>query len=65
LLPVLGPLSPRFFSSISIFAPHRRRIQRQNGPVMQLHGIALSFHRQMHDASRKLFWPNIVMAVYS
>jgi hypothetical protein len=30
---------------------------------MQLHGIALSFHRQMHDASRKLFWPNIVMAV--
>jgi hypothetical protein len=30
---------------------------------MQLHGIALSFHRQMQDASRKLFWPNIVMAV--
>ena len=30
---------------------------------MQLHGIALSFHRQMQDASRKFFWPNIVMAV--
>jgi hypothetical protein len=30
---------------------------------MQLHGIALSFHRQMQDASRKLFWPNIVIAV--
>jgi hypothetical protein len=32
---------------------------------MQLHGIALSFHRQMQDASRKFFWPNIVMAVSS
>jgi hypothetical protein len=32
---------------------------------MQLHGIALSFHRQMQDASRKFFWPNIVMTVSS
>src|SRR3984893_18882151 len=32
---------------------------------MQLHGITLSFHRQMEDASRDFFWPNAVMAVSS
>src|ERR1700730_8028994 len=32
---------------------------------MQLHGITLSFHRQMEDASREFFRPNAVMAVSS
>jgi hypothetical protein len=36
---------------LSYFAPRRRRIQRQKGPVMQLHGITLSFHRQMYVPS--------------
>jgi hypothetical protein len=53
------------FTCLLYFAPRRRRIQRQKGPVMQLHRIALSFDRQMQDASRKFFWPNIVMAVSS
>ncbi len=32
---------------------------------MQLHGVTLSFHRQVYDASREFVWPNVVMAVSS
>jgi hypothetical protein len=32
---------------LSYFAPRRRRNQRQKGSVMQLHGVTLSFHRQV------------------
>jgi hypothetical protein len=50
---------------LSYFAPRRRRNQRQKGSVMQLHGVTLSFHRQVYDASREFVWPNVVMAVSS
>src|SRR5580704_14104771 len=49
----------------SIFCATSSQNSAPKWPVMQLHGIALSFHRQMQDASRKFFWPNIVMAVSS
>src|SRR5467141_2931731 len=48
---------------LSYFAPRRRRNQRQKGPIIQLHGVALSFHRQIQDAPRELVWPDVVMAV--
>jgi hypothetical protein len=50
---------------LSHFAPRRRMIQRQKCSILQLFWIALSFHRQMEDASREFFWPNVVMAVSS
>ncbi len=46
-----------------LLAPNRCRDQPQKRPVVQLHGITLSFHREMADASRKLVGPDVTAAV--
>src|SRR5258708_28120372 len=40
-----------------------RRISCCFSPVMQSHGITLSFHREMADSSRELVGPDITAAV--
>src|SRR5215470_8901346 len=49
------PLStPKTRSLLAQFAPDRCRDQLPKCPVMQSHGITLSFHREMADSSREL-----------
>jgi hypothetical protein len=45
---------PKTRQSLVRFAPNRCRDQSHKCPVMQLHGITLSFHREMADSSREL-----------
>src|SRR5215813_12209983 len=45
------------------FAPNRCRDQLPKRPVMQSHGITLSFHREMADSSRELVGPDFSAAV--
>src|SRR5262245_65764038 len=60
--PFAFPL-PKTRQSLAQFAPNRCRHQPHKCPVMQLHGIALSFHRKMADSSRELVGPDITAAV--
>ena len=48
---------------LAYFAPNRCRDQPQKRPVVQSHGITLSFHREMADASRELVGPDVTAAV--
>jgi hypothetical protein len=48
---------------MSNFAPNRCRDQPRKSPVVQSHGITLSFHREMADASRELVGSDITAAV--
>src|SRR6266511_6290595 len=48
---------------LAYFAPHRCRDQLPKRPVMQAHGITLSFHREMADSSRELGGPDVTDAV--
>jgi hypothetical protein len=45
------------------FAPTRCWNQPQKGPVVQSHGIALSFHCEMADAPREFVGPDVAAAV--
>src|SRR5439155_1002089 len=49
--------------TLAYFAPNRCRDQLPKRPVVQSHEIALSFHREMADASRELVGPDITAAV--
>ena len=58
------PLStPKTRSLLAQFAPDRCRDQLPKCPVMQSHGITLSFHREMADSSRELVGSDITAAV--
>jgi len=46
---------------LAYFAPNRCRDQPQKRPVVQSHGITLSFHR-VADASRELVGPDVTAA---
>src|SRR6266403_6156383 len=48
---------------LAYFAPNRCRDQPQKRPVVQSHGITLSFHREVADASRELVGPDVTAAV--
>src|SRR5207248_4675056 len=48
---------------LAYFAPNRCRDQPQKRPVVQSHGITLSFHREVADASRELVGPDVAAAV--
>src|SRR5436190_4036983 len=48
---------------LAYFAPNRCRDQLPKRPVVQSHGITLSFHREMADASRELVGPDVTAAV--
>src|SRR5438445_9843519 len=48
---------------LAYFAPNRCRDQLPKRPVMQTHGVTLSFHREMTDSSRELVGPDITAAV--
>src|SRR5713101_3838977 len=48
---------------LAYFAPNRCRDQPQKRPVVQSHGITLSFHREMADASREFVGPDVAAAV--
>src|SRR5947199_7550355 len=48
---------------LAYFAPNRCRDQPQKRPVLQSHGITLSFHREMADSSRELVGPDVSAAV--
>src|SRR6266702_5281236 len=48
---------------LAYFAPNRCRDQPQKRPVVQSHGITLSFHREVADASRELVGPDVTDAV--
>src|SRR5262249_11590482 len=54
---------PKTRQSLAQFAPTRCRDQLHKCPVMQSHGITLSFHREMADSSRELVGPDITAAV--
>src|SRR5215469_14688777 len=49
--------------ALAQFAPSRCRDQLPKRPVMQSHGITLSFHREMADSSGELGGPDITAAV--
>src|SRR5262249_23540154 len=53
---------PKTRQSLAQFAPTRCRDQLHKCPVMQSHGITLSF-REMTDSSRELVGPDITAAV--
>src|SRR5262245_35787551 len=55
--------APKTRQSLAQFAPNRCRHQPHKCPVMQSHGITLSFHRKMADSSRELVGPDITAAV--
>src|SRR5947209_1798969 len=59
-----GPsrFTPKTRQSLVRFAPNRCRDQPHKCPVMQLHGITLSFHREMADSSRELVGSDISAA---
>src|SRR5437899_8779168 len=59
---LMGDVKARGFCS-AYFAPNRCRDQLPKRPVMQSHGITLSFHREMADSSRELVGPDITGAV--
>src|SRR6266566_8466667 len=48
---------------LAYFAPNRCRDQPQKRPVVQSHGITLSFHREMADSSREFVGPDVTAAV--
>src|SRR5437016_10617907 len=48
---------------LAYFAPNRCRDQPPKRPVVQSHGITLSFHREVADASRELVGPDVTAAV--
>src|SRR3954465_12078292 len=48
--------------TLAQFAPSRCRDQLPKRPVMQSHGITLTFHREMADSSRELVGPDITAA---
>ncbi len=54
---------PKTRQSLAQFAPNRCRDQPHKCPVMQSHGITLSFHREMANSSRELVGPDVSAAV--
>jgi len=54
---------PKTRQSLAQFAPNRCRDQPHKCPVMQSHGITLSFHRKMADSSREFVGLDITAAV--
>ena len=52
-----------FLILLSLIRATRRRDQLPKRPVMQSHGITLSFHREMADSSRELVAPDVIAAV--
>ena len=61
--PRAARFTPKTRQSLVRFAPIRCRDQPHKCPVMQLHGITLSFHREMADSSRELVGSDISAAV--
>ena len=49
--------------ALAQFAPSRCRDQLPNGPVMQSHGIPLSFHREMANSPREFVGPDVSAAI--